>query len=142
MQTEIETGLRRQLLTHPTIVNLVDQKVFNEQAPEKALHPFIIFSVNAGGSINATANRYVDMRYLVKAVTTNGDVGANSAEVAATLSDAIYTALHEQDFDLDAEWHLVRCQHLTVVKYVENQERRQYFHNGGIFRVRAYGGDL
>jgi len=141
MQVEIETGLRNQLLTHPTIVNLVDQQVFNQQAPENATHPFIIFDLNAGGSINTSANRYFDAKYLVKAVTSSGEFG-NAAETAALLSEAIYAALHEQNFGMDAIWQLVRCQHLTIVKYVENVERRQYWHNGGIYRVRAYGGDL
>jgi Protein of unknown function (DUF3168) len=142
VQVEIETGLRNQLLSVPAIMNLASGQVYNQQAPETARHPFIIFDVNAGGSVNRTANRYFDGRYLVKAVTTNGDVGANSAETAAILSDAIYETLHEQNFALDGDWQLVRCQHVTVVKYVENQSNRQYWHNGGIYRVRAYGGDL
>jgi len=141
VQEEIETGLRTQLLNQMTIATLTESQVYNEQAPETARHPFLVFSVNAGGSINDTANRYVDMRYLVKAVTASGDSGP-AAERAAELADAIYTALHGQDFAMGASWQLVRCQHLTVVKYVENQSNRQYFHNGGIYRVRAYGGDL
>lgn len=142
MQIEIETGLRNQILTHPTIVSLTDSQVYSQQAPNVAAPPFVVFGLNAGGTINTSATDYVDMRYMVKAVAAAGDVGKNAAEEAALIAEAIREVLHEQDFAMDAPWQLVRCQHMSVIQYVTNEDRRQYWHAGGIYRVRAYGGDL
>lgn len=142
MQIEIETGIRNQILTHPTIVSLTGSQVYSQQAPNKAAHPFVVFGLNAGQTINTTANDYVDLRYMVKAVAAAGDQGMNAAEQAAEIAEAIRAVLHEKDFAMDAPWQLVRCQHMTVIQYVTNEDRRQYWHAGGIYRVRAYGGDL
>lgn len=133
-------AIRDALLVNPGVTNLVGSRIYNKQAPETAAYPFIVIIANGGGETNDSDNDYIDADYTVKAIATNGEGIINAGGLAGQVSDAIRKALHKQTFSMDAPWTLVRCQRDSIVDYIENVDRKQFYHSGGLFRIRAYGG--
>lgn len=134
MQIEIETGLYARLLAQ--VGNMVDSRIVKNLAKVGTEYPFIVYSLNAGSDQNLNNGGMVDLRYLIKAVSK--DAGDNNgADEADRIAAAIYTALHEVRFTTDAPVSVYRCQRITLVDYTETQERVQFHHRGGIYRIRA-----
>lgn len=129
MINAIEKAIRA-ALTGGTAGPLVGGRVYNEMAPQGAALPYIVMAFNAGGKTNRTPTDEGDVRHVVKAIGT-------SASEAAQIAGAIEADLHEATLALDTPWAAYRCQALTVVKYIEQVEREQYFHNGWIVRTRV-----
>jgi len=99
-------------------------------APVTATMPYIVYSIAAGGSDNDSPLDAVDLRFTVKAV-------ASTPAAAGALSGAIRDALHEAILTMDSPWNNYRCQHQTEIMYPETIERAQYWHAGGVYRIRA-----
>jgi hypothetical protein len=129
MLQHIEKAIRA-ALTGGTAGPLVSGRVYNEMAPQGAALPYIVMALNAGGKTNRTPTDEGDVRHVVKVIST-------SASEAAQVAGAIEADLHEVSLALDAPWTAYRCQALTVVKYLEQVERVQYFHSGWIVRTRV-----
>lgn len=129
MLNAIEKAIRA-ALTGGTAGPLVGGRVYNEMAPQGAALPYVVLAFNAGGKTNRTPTDEGDVRHVVKAIST-------SASEAAQVAAAIEADLHETSLALDAPWTAYRCQVLTVVKYIEQAEREQYFHNGWMIRTRV-----
>lgn len=129
MLNAIEKAIRA-ALTGGTAGPLVGGRVYNEMAPQGAALPYVVLALNAGGKTNRTPTDEGDVRHVVKAIST-------SASEAAQVAAAIEADLHEVSLALDAPWAAYRCQVLTVVKFFEQAERVQYYHNGWIVRTRV-----
>lgn len=128
MDRAIEKGVRAALLANGTISAAVGTRIYALQAPNGATLPYIILSSLAGGEDNETSVQSGDFSLVVKAVGTASGV--------LTIADAIYAVLHEVILTLDAPYLVARCQRTAPVLYAENTEREQYYHRGGIYRIR------
>lgn len=130
MLLAISKGLGDKLAATPAVTALVSTRIWFGQPPEAAAFPYLLMTHAAGGSDNETPRDSFDVTMLVKGVAT-------SAASAQAVAEAIRTALHDKDLTLPSPWTAYRCQHTVPVAYVENAERGQYWHAGGLYRVRA-----
>lgn len=123
------TAIRDKLIANATIATACSTRVYFGFAPLGAVMPYAIFAVQAGGMDNDTALESVDLRYLVKVVSEDG-------ESALDLQEAIKSALHEATLTGADGWTVTRCQLTEAVFYQENDDKRTYWHAGGQYRVR------
>lgn len=132
MLLPLRKGIKGQLAASSALITaLGGTAIYRLQAPPGAALPYVIFSLNAGGDANVSPRDESDTLWLVKAVD-------DDATTAGSIADLIRTTLHDADLTLDGGWTAYRCQHTQIVEYVENIERRQYFHSGGLYRIRAH----
>lgn len=103
--------------------------VYWQQPPVDASLPFIVVGYASGGEENDTPTDSFDMDITVKVVTVNS---SDSSSIAET----IRSTLHRQTLTFDT-YTTVKVTHTNVIDYVENAERVQYWHCGGIYRIRA-----
>lgn len=130
MITIIAKGLRAKLTGDATISASVGARVYLENAGEDSALPYIVMSLVSGGSTNDTPRDALDEMWQIKAVA---DAGAT----ALTLESAIRAALHDAAITYDAPWYHLDCQHESPFYFVEHADRRQYYHAGGTYRIRA-----
>ena len=131
MQLALEKGLNTILLA--TVGALVNSEIVNQFA-KQVTFPYVIFIWMAGGDTNQQRRRQGDFRYTIKAVVQEGSDGAFAA---AQLADVIDARLHEQTFPVEAPWKVYRSQRMSIVKYTTSDNKRQFFHHGGIYRFRV-----
>lgn len=129
MQYAVEKGLNACLQANAAINALVNHRIANEFA-NKMEKPYIVFMQNAGQDTNQQEREQGDFRYAIKGVATD-------LRTAALIAAALRTALHEQPFAVDAPYTVYRCQHTTIVKYMETADNVQIYHHGGIYRIRV-----
>jgi hypothetical protein len=122
--------LRAKLAAASAVTSVVSTRIYNTQAPLEAALPYIVVALQAGGSTNRSPRDEFDLVLLVKCVAADG-------LQAGTVADAIRAALHEQAITLDSPWNAMDCQHETAFQFVENEDRAQYWHAGGLYRLRA-----
>lgn len=122
-------AIRVALLQDLALNQAVAGQVYWDEAPKSATYPYIVVSLNAGGPDNRAALQMADLRYLVKAVGTN-------KTATVQIADQIYGALHEIELDGDDDWHIWRCQCISVVNYSVIEAEVRYTHSGGIYRIR------
>lgn len=133
MQGAVEKGLVAKLAGTTSITGLVGQRIANEFARGMAF-PYVVFMLNAGQESNQQVRRMGDLRYAIKAVCSeDGGGGATGLQIA----DALYTALHEHPFVCDAPWKVWRIQRMSIIKFVEQTDKTQIYHHGGIYRIRV-----
>lgn len=130
MQLELEAGLTTKLLE--AIGAAVEGRVVNQIA-KTIVFPYVIFSYAAGGDVRLQQRGQGDLRYTVKVVA---EEGANGALQAAQIGAAIYEVLHKKTFPVAAPWKVYRIERMSIVKYVTAEDKRQFFHNGGLYRFR------
>jgi hypothetical protein len=130
IMTAIYTGVRTALTANGTISGQVGTRVYRLLAPGSAAEPYIVMTIAGGGDLNDNPKDEVDIDIDVKAVS-------GAADTSLTLADAIRTALHDQDITLSGGWATYRMQHEAPFDYVETTEKRQYWHAGGRYRLRA-----
>ncbi|MBN1964052.1 MAG: DUF3168 domain-containing protein [Anaerolineae bacterium] len=131
MLLAVAKGVYGELAAGTAITALVSTRIYNSQAPQTAeTLPYVVFSLASGGDTNDTPREELDVIVDVKAV-------AATALEAQQAADAIRATLHDADLTLDGDWAAVRCQHHAAFFYAENVERRQYWHAGGSYRIRA-----
>ncbi len=105
-------------------------RVYFGQAAEAADFPYLLMNDAGGGSTNDTPRDAFDLILQVKAVSDDG------AE-ALLLSESVRGVLHNGSITLASPWKLLDIQHEAPFYFVENDERRQYYHAGGTYRVRG-----
>ena len=131
MIKEIEDAIYDKLVGDATVLGYVSTRVYLHMAPPGVALPYIVFIPNAGGDMNITPRQSADVNYAVKAVS-------DSVLEARNIADAIRGALHNEDLTMANSWTAYACQHQTVIHYVEQVERKQFFHAGGVYRIRAH----
>ncbi len=132
----VEKAIRAQLTASSALTGLVGVRIFSTQAPAAAALPLIVYQVTGGGSPNDSPRDALDLLVTVRATATDAD-GVSGAATAKTAADLIRAALHNAALTLDTPWSAYDVQHETAFAYVENLDRRQYHHAGGVYRVRA-----
>lgn len=131
MQPEIDKGLHSYIAAGTAIIAaLGGTAIYNLQAPAKTNPPYLIIGYQSGGDTHITPKPEADVTYLVKCVSM-------AQPQASQVADLLRTRLDECDLALDAPWVAYRCQHMTIVLYVENVDGRQVYHHGGTYRIRA-----
>lgn len=102
--------------------------IYAQQAPETAVYPYLVYSVQGGGDMNETPHRVKNLVVFVRAYgTANSQVGSIDA--------AIDTALHLVPFSGVSGWAnlwMAREQDLEMVENPPTGE--QVFMNGGLYR--------
>lgn len=140
MIAAVERGIRAKLAASAALTAVVATRIYATQAPLEAPLPYILLFQSAGGSTNRTPRDEFDLVVTVKCVASDDAAGGTSgAKVAKTTADLIRTALHGVTLTLDSPWAAYDCQHETTFVYVDNDDRQQYVHAGGTYRVRATG---
>lgn len=128
MKLALEKGIRATLMT--AVGADVNNQIVNQIA-KTVTFPYVIFSFYAGGDTNLQTRGQGDLQYTIKAVVEEGN---NGALRAAQISDAIYAALHKVIFPIDPPYKVYRSKRLSIVKYVTTDDKKQFFHDGGIYR--------
>jgi maltose-binding protein MalE len=105
--------------------------IYYEFAPTNAPMPYIVFNYAGGGSDNDTQLDSGNLMFYVKGV-------AKVSTTALSIATAIYNALHEQEasMTIDAPWTIYRVTHNEPISLTETEERTQYYHRGGSYRIR------
>jgi hypothetical protein len=104
--------------------------IYHMQAPEGAVLPYAVFSLQGGGDQNDTANRMKNVVVFVRAYS-----GASAAQ-AGSIDAQIDTALHLQSLSVTgwtSVW-LAREQDLELTENVPNGA--PVYMSGGLYRVR------
>ena len=104
--------------------------IYLDYVPINDSLPALILGLQSGGPDNDSPLEGLDITYLVKCISTN-------SRQAETIADLVYARLHEADVTLDAPWTSYRCQQVQMVSYMEQEAQEQYFHRGGLYRIRA-----
>lgn len=133
MQEAVERGLYQALLSQAGVTDLVGERVTNEFARGLDF-PYVVFMLNAGQDMNLQQRRQGDLRYVIKGVVSEAAGGGRTALLIAT---ALQAALHDQTFTVEAPWKVYKVEHTTILKYVEQVDKTQIYHNGGIYRIRV-----
>lgn len=130
MEQIVEQALYSALAADATITG-VTSAIYPERAPVTAnTGTYVVFSLSAGATTNDANDDNVDLRYLVKCVST--DFGK-----ANTVAAAIRSLLHENPLTLSDGWGCYRVQAITPVRFIETVDRVSYFHKGHIIRIQA-----
>lgn len=131
MINAINNAVRTQLAAGTALTTeLGGTAIYAVQAPEAATLPYVLITIAGGGDLNRTPTREIDVMVQVKAVAT-------TALKAATCADLINSRLHDTTFSMNTPWVVYRCEHDEAFMYVENAERKQYWHAGATYRLRA-----
>lgn len=140
MIAAVEKGIRAKLAATTAITAVVSTRIYSTQPPLEAPLPYILIFQSAGGSTNDTPRDEFDLVVTVKCVAVDDAVaGTSGAKVAKSTADLIRAALHNATLTLDSPWSAYDCEHETAFSYVDNEDRQQYVHAGGTYRVRATG---
>ncbi len=132
----VEKAIRARLAAASALTDLVGARIYSIQAPAAAALPLIVIQLTGGGSPNDSPRDTLDLIVTVRATATDAD-GSSGAAGAKVAADLIRVALHNASLTLDAPWTAYDIQHETAFAYVENIDRRQYYHAGGTYRIRA-----
>lgn len=106
--------------------------VYNQQAPQGAALPYVVFGLNAGGDDNDNPHRAKALVYSVKAVGTAGFANAGSIDIQI---DAL---LHHGTLS-PSGWTNFWTARESDFRYVETPTDgggRRFYHAGGLYRVR------
>lgn len=128
--------LRNTVLADPAIHAAVSGQVYQDAAPVKAVPPYIIIAYNSPPrSIHDTQTGQMEAVYSVKAVV---DVDVDGAARALEIAQLLYDRLHDTKPDMTAGgWDVYRCQHETVFRFLEQVDRKNYQHAGGLYTLGA-----
>ncbi len=132
----VEKAIRARLAAATTLTAVVGTRIYSTQAPGAALLPLIVYQITGGGSPNDSPRDALDLLVTVRVVAADAD-GTGGAATAKSAADLVRAALHNAALTLDSPWAAYDVQHETAFAYIENVDRRQYHHAGGVYRVRA-----
>lgn len=106
--------------------------VYNQQAPQQASPPYVVFGLNGGGDDNDNPHRAKSLVYSVKAVGTAGFANAGSidAQIDAALHHATLSPSGWTNF-----W-TARESDFRFVETPTDAGGRRFYHAGGLYRVR------
>jgi hypothetical protein len=116
---------------------LGDLGCYPDVAPPDAVAPYIVYSMQSGGSdlIALGAKRiWSDMLFQVQAVDQQSDYTS-----VATLALEIDTALHGQVYQSAGGGTVYECIREAPIQYTEIDGHVTWKHKGGLYRLRAAG---
>lgn len=127
----LNTAIYNRLNTTSAVASLLSgtTAIYAVQAHEKAVYPYIVYSVQGGGDTNDTANRVKNLLVFVRAY---GTINAQAGSIDA----AIDTALHLAPFSGVTGWTNIWLAREQDLETVENPPTgTQVFMNGGLYRT-------
>ena len=128
----LNTAIYSRLGTTTALTNLLSgtAAIYAQQAPESAVYPYVVYSVQGGGDENITANRTKNLLVFIRAYASgNAQAGSIDAQID--------TALHLIPFTSVSGWTnmwLAREQDLELVENTPTGS--QVFMNGALYRIR------
>lgn len=127
-----QKAIRATLIARSDLITLLGGTAFYyRQAPDNAPANYVVFSYLAGGSENVTPRDSWDTRWGIEFV-------GSSPQTAGSAAGIIYDALHNNfDIGLDAPYQTIKMQHTARIDRIENIDRKQIWHAGGVYRLRA-----
>ncbi len=108
--------------------------IYDEAAPVNAGLPYVLMQHRAGGEVNASPRREIDVTYRVFAV-------AEGAAQSGTLASLIDDALHDTALSADGGWVNFWTARQDEYFAVEQVEQGQYYRAGADYGVRMAKGD-
>lgn len=116
--------------------NGVNSQWFKDVARGAFSYPYGLISLNTGVILNlASRVKGGDLRFVAKAVGKENELGGQQLKVDQC-GALIRAALDEVTLTVDDPEYVWRCQIIQVVSFTENDGQTQFYHNGGIVRVR------
>lgn len=103
-------------------------RVYDRQAPQGAILPYVVFAFVGGGDTNQSPSRIVDATYDVQCVAETSAAARNGAT-------AIGSALHDQQIAVSG-WNTIAVTEVGLISLVDNVERRQFWQDGASYRIR------
>lgn len=104
--------------------------IYWQIAGESAARPYIVFYMSSGGDTQSVPNELIDVRIGIKAVAVSGTAAGN-------IASAIRDALNNQELNYGSGWKHIDCRETGLIDFVETVDRVQYYHSGGLYRLRA-----
>lgn len=127
---EVFKAIRAKLIGDVAVAGIASTRVYAELPDSSAIFPYILMDWVEGGDANLTPTDMLDVSVQVKCV-------ASDAATAQTVQNLIRQALHQQMLTMSDGWSVYAVTHTSVVYLVEQAEKRQFYHAGGTFRIRA-----
>ena len=129
----INTAIFSRLSSATALTNLLPgtASIYALQAPDSAVYPYVVYSLQGGGDENETQNRTKSMVYFIRAYSKVSNAQAGSIDAQ------IDTALHLVPFTGVSGWTNFWMAREQDLELVENPPTGgQVFMNGGLFRIR------
>lgn len=126
--TDIEQAIYGRL-TGTAGTALYGTRVYADQAPLGAALPYVVFQHVAGGDLNVSPSRVVDVDYQIECVALD----LSEARQGAGYVEA---AFHNQRFNAP-NWNLIACTQKDLFRSVEEAEGKQYWRRGATYRFRV-----
>lgn len=104
--------------------------IYWQIAAESAARPYIVFYMSSGGDTQSVPNELIDVRLGIKTVAISGTA-------AGAIASAIRDALNKQELNYGSGWKHIDCRETGLIDFVETVDRVQYYHSGGVYRLRA-----
>jgi hypothetical protein len=105
--------------------------IYNTIGPRGGTFDYVLFQLMGGGDQNESPRRRKELLYLVKGIsaTSMKNAGLIDAQIDALLHNVTLTVMG---------WTSISTRRESDVEYVETTpEGNNYFHNGGIYRLRV-----
>ena len=103
--------------------------IYNLQAPDGAVLPYVVYSLQGGGDENQTTKRMKNLVYNVRAY-------ANTASQAGSIDVQIDARLHGAQTQITG-WDHIWCMREQDIELVETDtSRKQIYSYGGLYRIR------
>lgn len=126
--TDFDTALGSALAGYAAGTALYGTRVYSQLAPQGATLPYVVFDYVAGGDLNDSPSRIVDVEYRVEAI------GATQA-AARTIAGHIEACLHNGTLSASG-WNHIATTHIRPFSLQETTDGVQYWRRGGFYRIR------
>ena len=128
----LDTAIYSRLQSTSALTSLLagTTALYNRQAPEGQVLPYVVWSIQGGGDMHETPRRRKNLLLYVRAYTT----GSNGAAQGGSIDAQIDTALHLNPLTVSG-WTNIWLAREQDLEIVENPPTGgQVFMNGGIYR--------
>lgn len=127
----LNTGILTKLTGGTALTNLLSggtASVYYQQATDKAVMPYVVYSIQGGGDLNLCPSRMKDMLYFVRGYSKVSPAAAGSIDAQ------IDTLLHNQTVTVAgwSNYNTVREQDLENVETLANGDK--VYMAGGVYR--------
>jgi hypothetical protein len=129
----LNTAIYSRLSSATALTSLLSgtSAIYATQAPEQAVYPYVVYSLQGGGDENMTANRTKNLVVFVRAYSKQSNAQAGSIDAQ------LDTALHMIPFTSVSGWANIWMAREDDLELVENPPTGgQIWMNGGLYRVR------
>jgi len=103
-------------------------RVFDTLAPQAAALPYVVFQHVAGGDLNISPSRLVEVEYRVECIGT-------VLSDARTGSDHIETALRDVTLTVSG-FNAIACTQQDLFNRVDTVDGKTYYRKGAFYRIR------